>query len=62
VQRQTLTPNDLPSLAALERRILGFGAHWQAVAEPFEWDFTRQDLARLMARLSEREPQLRLAA
>jgi hypothetical protein len=62
VQRKALTPNDFPSLAALEERILGFQAHWQAMAEPFEWNFTRRDLASLMARLADREPQLRLAA
>ncbi len=62
LQRKALTPNDFPSLAALEERILGFQDHWQRVAEPFEWNFTRRDLAALMAKLSAREPQLRLAA
>ncbi len=62
LQRKALTPNDFPSLAALEERILGFQGHWQRVAEPFEWNFTRRDLAALMAKLSAREPQLRLAA
>jgi hypothetical protein len=33
-----------------------------AVAEPFEWNFTRDDLARLLERLAERDPQLRVAA
>jgi len=32
------------------------------VAEPFEWNFTRDKLAGLMERLSAREPELRLAA
>lgn len=62
LQRKALTPNDFPSLAALEERILGFQDHWQQVAEPFEWNFTRRDLASLIARLSDREPQLRLVA
>ena len=62
LQRKALTPNDFPSLAALEERILGFQERWQAVVEPFEWNFTRHDLSALMAKLSDREPQLRLVA
>jgi hypothetical protein len=62
LQRKALTPNDFSSLAALEERILGFQARWQDVAEPFEWNFTRRNLHALMARLSDREPHLRLAA
>jgi len=33
-----------------------------AVAAPFDWKFTRDDLASVLARLEEREPQLQLAA
>jgi DDE superfamily endonuclease len=62
LQRKALTPNDLGTLAELEQRIMGFQARWQTVARPFEWDFTRRDLRALMARLSDREPQLRLVA
>jgi hypothetical protein len=62
LQRKALTPNDLGDLDSLERRILGFQEHWQAVAEPFEWNFTRRDLAALMEKLSERQPQLKLVA
>ena len=39
-----------------------FERHWDEVAEPFDWRFTRDDLAALMERLSSHEPQLRLAA
>jgi len=38
-----------------------FEHHYSEVAEPFDWRFTRADLADLMARLS-REPSLQLAA
>jgi hypothetical protein len=41
---------------------VSLGVLRQAVAEPFEWNFTPSDLDALMARLAEREPQLRLAA
>lgn len=59
---QLSASTSFPSLAALEERILGFQKHWQAVAGPFEWNFTRGDLAKPMARLADREPHLRLAA
>lgn len=62
VQRKVLEPNDLPDLAALARTLNAFERHWNEVAQPFDWSFTRDDLAALMERLSRHEPQLRLAA
>ena len=57
--RKGLTPDDFASFEAMKQRILGFQDHYQTVARPFEWKFTRRDLARLLAKLS--TPQ-RLAA
>jgi len=51
VQRKVLTPNDFASLAALEARLLRFQEHYERVARPFEWKFTRTDLARLLSKL-----------
>ncbi len=51
IQRKVLTPNDFRSLAELEERLYRFQAHYQAVARPFDWKFTRRDLLRLLARL-----------
>lgn len=51
VQRKVLTPNDFTSLADVEHRLLAFQRHYEAAARPFEWTFTRQDLARLLAKL-----------
>jgi hypothetical protein len=51
VQRKVLTPNDFPSLAAVEERLLAFERHYESVAAPFEWRFTRRDLARLLDKL-----------
>jgi len=48
LQRKALTPDDFPTRASLEERILGFQHHYQQIAHPFEWKFTRHDLARLM--------------
>lgn len=62
IQRKVLTPNDFEDLAVLARTLNAFERHWNEVAEPFEWNFTRADLAELMERLAAREPQLRLAA
>jgi DDE superfamily endonuclease len=62
VQRKALTPNDLGSLDQLAQRLLGFGDHYRQIARPFEWTFTRDDLDRVLDRIADREPHLRLAA
>jgi hypothetical protein len=51
LQRKALTPNDFPSLQALAQRILNFQRHYQTIARPFEWRFTRKDLAALLRKL-----------
>jgi hypothetical protein len=64
VQRKVLQPNDFDDLAALEQRLLGFGRHYQQIAQPFEWKFTRHDLHRLLERLdktAEQPPDVRAA-
>jgi hypothetical protein len=63
VQRKALTPNDFPSLAAVEERLLAFQSYYEAIAQPFEWKFTRHDLAALLNRFhSPTDAFLRLAA
>ena len=62
VQRKVLTPNDFDDLAAVEERLLAFQRHYEEIARPFEWTFTRRELDRLLERLDEREPALGLAA
>ncbi|MGH9027722.1 MAG: transposase [Acidimicrobiia bacterium] len=62
LQRKVLNPNDYEDLNVLARTLNEFERHWNAVAEPFDWHFTRDDLAALMDRLSVHEPWLRLAA
>jgi hypothetical protein len=52
VQRKVLTPNDFCSLALAADRILQFQERYQQIAEPFEWSFTKQDLAKLLSKLS----------
>lgn len=53
VQRKVLTPNDFASTEELAGRILAFQARYEQIAKPFEWKFSRSDLARLMRRLDD---------
>ena len=52
VQRKVLSPNDFPNLDALAERLLDFQYYWETAAPPFEWKFTRQDLAKLLTKLA----------
>jgi hypothetical protein len=51
IQRKVLTPNDFNSLEMLADRLQRFERHYEVIAKPFEWKFTREDLARLVQRL-----------
>ncbi len=62
VQRKVLEPNDFDNLADVARTLNAFERHWNEIAEPFDWRFTRDDLAALVTRLTAQQPQLRLAA
>jgi hypothetical protein len=52
VQRKVLSPNNFPGLDALAERLLAFQYYWQDIAQPFQWKFTRRDLARLLSKCS----------
>ncbi len=60
VQRKVLTPNDFDNLAQVARRLNDFERHYNQIAEPFGWKFTRDKLNQLIARLA--SPKLTLAA
>jgi len=62
VQRKVLTPNDFASLAAVEDRLLRFQERYEQIAQPFQWKFTRQDLAALLGKLETGTALLPLAA
>lgn len=51
IQRKVLTPNDFHDLNAVAERLLNFQYRWETIAEPFQWKFTRRDLARLLNKL-----------
>ena len=55
IQRKVLTPNDFASLAEVEDRLLRFQEHYEQIAVPFEWKFTRADLDALLARSQSHE-------
>jgi transposase len=58
IQRKLLTPNDFTSLQAVVDRLDAFEHHYNQVAKPFEWNFTRRDLAELIARVADHQPRL----
>jgi len=61
VQRKVLTPNEFDHLASLQQRLLDFQGYYEAIAQPFKWQFTRADLKCLLEKLDEQQ-QLRAAA
>ena len=62
VQRKVLTPNDFQDLVELADDLRCFEGHYEQVAKPFEWKFTRRDLDRLLAKLEDRPEGFRRAA
>jgi hypothetical protein len=62
VQRKVLRPNDLADLSALAERLHAFERHYEQIAQPFAWTFTRRDLDALLAKLEARDAALSLAA
>lgn len=61
VQRKALTPDDFATQADVAKRLVEFQRHYQQIARPFEWRFTRDDLVRLLRRCAPSRP-LRKAA
>jgi DDE superfamily endonuclease len=64
VQRKVLTPNDFTDLDQIRRRLADFEIRYNAIAQPFNWRFTRSDLHDLIDRLAahEQAPRHALAA
>lgn len=62
VQRKLLSPNDFASLDELRARLLAFQRHYEQLARPFQWKFTKTDLSSLLAQLSNHQAPLALKA
>jgi len=57
IQRKALAPNDFNDTAQVARTLNEFEHHYNQIAQPFEWSFTKQDLADLLDRLENQAPQ-----
>jgi len=57
VQRKVLTPNDFVDLTDVETRLAAFEHRYNAVAQPYNWTFTKTDLDALLKRLATRQDQ-----
>jgi hypothetical protein len=53
VQRKVLSPNDFPDLVTVEQRLLDFQAHYEQIAKPFQWEFTRKDLHEILGKVKD---------
>jgi len=62
IQRKVLTPNDFSSLQELAERLNAYAKHYEHIAQPFKWTFTRSDLKDLMHKLDHAESPYRAAA
>jgi hypothetical protein len=62
VQRKALTPNDFRSLQEVEERLLAFQGYYERLATPFEWRFTKDDLAALLRKARRRPNRVPVAA
>lgn len=51
IQRKVIKPADFADLAALADRLMRFTDRYNATARPFDWRFSRDDLADMLARL-----------
>jgi transposase len=51
IQRKIIKPVDFADLDALARRLTDFQPRYNAAAKPFDWKFTRADLADLLTRI-----------
>lgn len=51
IGRKVVSPADFADLDALAQRLLSFEPRYNATAKPFDWTFTRADLAELLHRI-----------
>jgi hypothetical protein len=61
VQRKVVAPNDFADLALVEDRLLAFQQHYEQIATPFQWKFTKADLHALLQRITTHNDAARAA-
>ncbi|MFQ5604123.1 MAG: hypothetical protein ACE5HS_12730, partial [bacterium] len=62
LQRKALTPNYFSSLDDLAATIIAFQKRYEHAAKPFEWKFTKENLTKMMSKLSQKSSVWPLAA
>jgi len=62
VQRKVLTPNYYSSIEELKETIMNFQYRYEKIGKPFEWKYTKTDLAELMKKLNRYAAPLQLSA
>ena len=55
IQRKVLNPNHFANLGQLAERLPDFQYYRETTAKPFEWKFTKADLAKLLTKISAHE-------
>lgn len=55
IQRKVVTPNDFYDLDQITDRLTAFEDRYNAMAEPFDWTFTRDDLSDLLERIAQHD-------
>ncbi len=58
-----MASNDFATLPELARATSWTSAStYRSIAQPFDWTFTHDDLARVLDKIADRQPSLQLAA
>lgn len=52
VERKVLTPNDFQDTTELRNNLNSFQRHYENIAKPFQWKFSRKELNELLQKLS----------
>jgi hypothetical protein len=56
IQRKVVTPNDFTDTEQIAERLAAFEDRYNTIAEPFDWRFTRHDLAQMLERIAGHDP------
>lgn len=56
IGRKVVTPNDFTDTEQIAERLAAFEDRYNTIAEPFDWRFTRHDLAHMLERIAGHDP------